>query len=99
MHIGSTLQKQPIGKFHNVGFVQHGDFFALPPIGETKSPGRDTLTRLLGCDLHTHYNARSDLVFNTAIETLGVLADNDQIDTFVAGFHARHAAYRANGGV
>ena len=96
--IGST-QKQPVGHLHDVGFVEHGDLSTLPHRRVAERPLGDPATAFFGRHLHAHHDAWSDFVFHAAVQTLGVFANDDQIDVVEAGVDARQAAHRSNSGV
>jgi len=73
--------------------------FLVAAVGVLEGVFGDAHATGLGSDLHRRDHAGDDFVFDAAVEALGVLADDDQVDAFVSGLDAGHGADGADGGV
>ena len=58
---------------------------------------RDPRAADLGRDLHAHHDARDHLVLDAAVETLGVLSDDDEVHVVVTRLQARQRTNGADG--
>ena len=56
--------------------------------GEAEGPVGDARAGRLRRDLHAHHHVVGDLVLDAAVEPLGVLAHDDQVDAVEARRHA-----------
>lgn len=69
---------------HDVGLVDGRDLLASVHDGKVKGKLGDALRAGLGDDLHALDDAGVDLVLETRVLALGVLADDDNVDVLVA---------------
>ena len=87
-HRAADFQEEPVGALHDVGLVDRGHFLALLPASVVEGELRDALAAGAGDDLDGFRRVLAHHVLDPGIEVLGVLADDHQVDTFVARSHA-----------
>ncbi len=78
-HAAATAQEQPIRQLHDVGLVNGVDFLALILSGILESKFRDARRSLLRDDLQAFHHTGDDLVLQPGVQTLGILAHDDEI--------------------
>ena len=91
----NRLEEQAVRKFHDVGFVDGGDFFAAFAFGVFKGELCDARGGALGDDFQAFDDAGNDFVFEAGVKVLGVFADEDNVDILKARLDAGHVFYGA----
>ena len=84
-----AFEEQPVAHLHDVRLVDRGDTFASVTLRVGERELRDAGGGFERDDLQALDDARHDLVLETGIEVLGVLAHDDEIDVLVARRHTR----------
>src|SRR6185503_4715536 len=92
-HLAETLEKQTIGKFHDVCLVDRGHFLSPLTLRVFECEARDSRRCLLSDDLYTLNHARHDDVLQPRVQTLCVLTHDDEIKLRVTTRHIRQRAY------
>jgi hypothetical protein len=93
------VAEQTIGKLHDVGLVDAGNFLAV--VGERKGEGElgNALRLLPGDDLERLNDTADRLVLETGVLALGVLTNDAEVDVLVARLVARDVLEEDDGGV
>lgn len=99
VNLPGAIQEKAVGQLHDVGFVEDGDFLAMPSRGVAKGIARDARAGGPAGDFEAGDDAGDDLIFDAAVEAFGVFANDHHVDIFIARLDARHAAHRPDGGV
>ena len=99
MQLPGAFEKQAVGQLHDVGFVEDRHLAPLPISRVLEGKTGDALATDASCDLEALDHAGYDLVFQSRVEALGVLPDDDQVDVLVTGTDAGHGSDRSHGGV
>lgn len=91
--------EQTVGQLHDVGLVDAGDLGAAVGEGEAEGELGDALRLCAGDDLERLDDAGDALVLEARVLSLGVLADDAQVDVLVAGLVAGDVLDQADAGV
>ncbi len=86
--VARTADEQSVGELHDVRLVNGVDLLASELAGVLKGPARDARGGLFGDDLDALDHAGNDLVLDAGVQSLGVFADDDEIDAGIAGGNA-----------
>src|SRR5262249_51076772 len=82
--LAEAVEEEAVGHLHYVRLVDRGDFLAPFAAGVIKRKPSDSTGGPVGNDFQTLNYSRNDLVFESGVEILGVLADDDEVDVLVA---------------
>ena len=74
-------------------------FFAAVFFGIGEGEFCDFRVSFFRADFETLHHPRHDLMLDAGVESLGILADDDQVDVLIARFHTRQIFNRPQIGV
>ena len=89
-------QEETVAEFEDVRFVNARDALATLAAGRFECESGDPLGGQLGDHAQAFDDAGHDFVLQAAVESLGVFANDDEVDVFVA---RRHAGHRSGGAI
>lgn len=92
------VQEQTVGHLHDGGLVHNADLLLVDGLGVLEGEAQNALRGLLGDELDALNNTIDNDVLNTGVFTLGVLTDQDSVDTVVGGLVAGDGAARTDVG-
>lgn len=99
--LGDTLgnvDEETVGHLHDGGLVHNADLGAANGLGVLEGESQDTLGSLLGDELDALDNTVDNNVLNARVLALGVLSDQDSVDTVVGGLEAGDGSARSQVG-
>lgn len=100
--VGDTVEggtEETVSQLHDVGLVNAGDLLAVVGQSEVEGELGDALRLGAGDDLKGLDDTGDRLVLEARVLTLGVLTDDCEIDTLVAGLVAGDVLDEGDGGV
>src|SRR4051794_5439036 len=89
-NVAEALQEKAVRQLHDVGLVHGGDALASVRARVLERELRDARRGAFGDDLDRLDHARDHFVFESAVQVLGVLAHDDDVDVFEARDDVRH---------
>lgn len=95
-NVTGGVQEQTVGHLHDGGLVHDADLLLVDRLGVLEGEAQNALGGLLGDELDALDNTIDNDVLNTGVFTLGVLTDQDSVDTVVGGFVAGNGAARTD---
>jgi hypothetical protein len=84
----ANLEEETVGHLHDGSLVDNADLVAADLLGVLESESDDALTGLASDEFDALNDTIDNDVLNTRVFTLGVLADQDSVDTVVWGLVA-----------
>jgi len=84
--VAGSVQEETIGHLHDGGLVHDADLLLVDGLGVLEGETQDALGSLLGDELDALDNTVDNDVLNSGVFTLGVLTDEDSVNTVVGGF-------------
>lgn len=94
----SDVEEETVRHLHNGGLVHDADLLAANGLGVLESEAQDALAGFAGDELNALDDTVNDDVLDTRVLALGVLADEDSVDTVVGGLETGDRAARAQVG-
>jgi len=94
-NLAAHFQEKPVAEFHDVGFVNGGDFLAPVTACHFERKACHTLGCIACDDFQAFDDAWYHYVLDTTVQALGVFAHDNQVDILERGFDARDAFGRA----
>ena len=94
-----AIEEEPVGELHDVGLVDGRDPLAPVPPRVIEGELRDPRGGALRDDLQGLDDSRHDRVLEAAVEVLGVLADDDEVDVLEPAGDRGHVLDRPEVGV
>lgn len=79
------LEEETVGHLHDGGLVDDADLLAANGLGVLEGESQDTLAGLLGDELDALDNSVNNDVLDARVLALGVLSDQDGVNTIVGG--------------
>jgi hypothetical protein len=83
--VTGSVEEQTIRHLHDGGLVHNADLLLVDGLGVLEGETQNALGGLLGNELDALNNTVNDNVLNTGVFTLGVLTNQDSVDTIVRG--------------
>lgn len=96
--VASGVQEQTVRHLHDGGLVHDADLLLVDGLGVLEGEAQNTLGGLLGDELDALDNTIDNDVLDTGVFTLGVLTDQDGVNTVVGGLVAGNGAARTDVG-
>ena len=96
--VAGGVQEQTVGHLHDGGLVHHADLLLVDGLRVLEGEAQHTLGSLLGDELDALHHTVDNNVLNAGVFTLGVLTDQDGVDTIVGGLVASNGAARTDVG-
>lgn len=96
--VTGSVQEQTVGHLHNGGLVHNADLLLVDGLGVLEGETENTLGGLLGDKLDALDNTVDNNVLDTRVFTLGVLTDQNGVNTIVGGLVAGNGAARTDVG-
>lgn len=90
--LATDVEEETVGHLHDGGLVDDADLGAADGLGLLEGEAEDALRGLAGDELDALDDAIDDDVLDAGVFTLGVLTDEDGVDTVVGGLEAGDGA-------
>lgn len=97
-HIAGSADKETIGHLHNGGLVDNANMLLVDRLGVLEAESQDTLRGLAGDQFDRLNNTVDNLVLNSRVFSLSVLANEDGVDAIVGSLEAGNRAARTDVG-
>lgn len=96
--ITGDVEEKTIGKLHDGGLVDDADLLEANSLGVLEGEAENALTGLASDELDALDDTVDDDVLNARVLALGVLTDENSVDTFVLSLEASDGAARSEVG-
>ena len=97
-NVAGSVEEETVGHLHDGGLVHNTDLLLVDRLGVLEGEAENALGGLLGDELDALDHTVDDNVLNAGVFTLGVLTDQDSVNTVIGGLVTGDGAARTDVG-